>query len=212
MMLKIFIPSMLVGCMSLYGIYRDYVNRQKIKTEFLKTGEIDGKKLMEGIITCDTNPYPILRTETFRKKEIIRHYFNPGSFFHRISVSDFWFIDKSSTSISPNVKFDNKNIVFDPNSKIFYTKYSDQSLCSNMFINKKYIPNNSFVTVFGYGDIISPEYTLVKYIGSRQDVINEIAFQYYDVYNAKTCFLFGAFIISLPFCICYLGDQYLENQ
>ena len=233
-MYGVIISSFFIGYLSSYGLYNDYLNRKKFKTEFLQMGQFKDGMILDGMIldgtitsnrthtidfkndfnnidvvlgNCCKKYNPIQKIDSYNKNNIYRDFKYFGHIpYCRANMVDHWYIKNIFTYTAPNIKFNGINMIFDKNSKIFYNNCEHHYTSENTFICENYIPNNSTVTVFGSirnmdsknlgRDVDYPrgEELIVKYIGSKEDVIDKIAFEYYNISNSMTA-LFGISLI-----------------
>ena len=226
------LPSLIAGiasCGSFYALYVDYYNRRQFETEFLLTGQIDGLKLMTGVITSEISDRTNLSSEIFTlSREILAHpkvdpiykideyvkhsYLNHNYYnydyrffgpYNRIYVMDFWRLANVESYIAPDIKINGIDIVISPKSKILYTHSINANVSISKTITHQTIPNNSIITTFGkitdvkVNETESVKKCAVKYIGSKQCVLDQIAYDYYGVSPGITVMLSSAFVVSL---------------
>ena len=168
--------------------------------------------------------HPLLKIDLHNKKDTIYHYYNHGrcpdimscNFYlghHCVRISEQWDTENILSFQTPDIKLNGIEMILDCTSKILYTNFKDHYISHSKTINEQYIPNNSTVTVFGSMQntmqslddnnnntqmLLPQEKKLrAKYIGSRQNVLNEIAYDYYGISDGLTAMLTSAFIISV---------------
>ena len=183
-------------CISGYFLYRDYNKRKFFKEDFFvkKKDEINGKQMFKAIISIDVDANPITKNNYYYVTTYDEYaIFCPkknfsviiGSGYRELSFKKY----NTEFHLYPNIKLNNITTYFELKSKIAYTKSTTTYLSYNTTLISKYIPNNSEVTVFAskrYDSNNDLEIYDVKYIGSYDFVISNIAKDYYDINNTLT--------------------------
>jgi hypothetical protein len=202
-----FLPSIIIGCgcASICALYNDYINREKFNNEFMPTCQIGDCKLMSGKISNNDNEDPMFELDLYKKQNYVDCYFHhyEGKCIH---ISEYWSTKNILSYVASNIKINDIDTILNPDCKIIHTKNNNYYISQNEIINEKSIPNNSIITIFGCNKLISVPINnggvsvnklMVKYIGSRQDVLDAIAYDYYGVSDGMTVLLAGSFILSV---------------
>lgn len=99
--------------------------------------------------------------------------------------------------IEPSLLFNNVPIFITNESKFFCTN-REQYFDNEYLVKTKYIPNNSRLAIFSAIDKSNGQIKYVpEFIGSNQNVINEIAWKYYYVSNKLTYIMIAMLNMSL---------------
>ncbi|AGF85331.1 hypothetical protein QJ854_gp451 [Moumouvirus goulette] len=205
-----------------YSIYKDYLNR-KFFDDYIKSGKnINGKIIINGQINDENNSenkYPLSICEIMTRGTMYLYNYNndnyynhsTGKYFYvpRLEKKKFhyWDISSQHKYYSDTVKINQYGLVLDNNTKIHYQKEEIQYIDNKTYILKKYIPNNSNITVFGklsntVNDSLKSlnSSCCVEFIGSKNQVIYDIGEKYFGIKDEYTMFLY----LSLGICVYFI--------
>lgn len=227
-MWKILIPS-LIGCISIIGIYNDYQIRKKFRNDLKSKIRIGHNEIHEGTIFSNSTTIPIFKSkelsydipldspihkiETRTRRYLLFHNYksntsdSSNSNQLNLVIEEYWETNTEMYHISSgiyfeDVYFEKSDITLKNNAIIHYTENKMHYVNNNKKILEKYIPNYSNVTIFGHKN--NEGSYKVKIIGSRKEVIDDIAFRYYGISNSFT-FLLLLISVSSVFSIFYFN-------
>lgn len=128
---------------------------------------------------------------------------------------EYWNTESVFTYKSPTAKFNDRNFNFDPNYKIHYTHSQNYSFANNKLTIKNYFPQNSLVSVFAKkistraidDEKRKSEYN-IKFMGTREEVIEDIGNEYYGISTGWTFIVSTATIIS---GVYFFGTLFSKN-
>lgn len=200
--------SGMIGCISVYGLYCDYQNRQSFKNNFLFVYELDNKKMIEGeIINNLSGEHPLHRIDANIKRKTIYYepYFNQKNntnfFTPKTHIFEYWDNKNKLNFISSNINFNDFRIFFEKNAKIHYTNYKICNMSSDGMTVEKFIPSKSLITIFGSFEQKEIPHYCVEFLGPKRKVLNDIAFKYFNISNEFTFLLMSCTIVSFYFLI-----------
>ncbi|QGR53948.1 putative membrane protein [Moumouvirus maliensis] len=201
----------IVGC----GIYKDFLSR-KFFNDYIKSGRsINGKIIITGQIKDENNSdekypfylYEVMTRGTMYLYNYYNYNYNPltGKYNYSTRMQKnkyhYWDLSSSQKYNSYTSKIDQYKLILNDNTKIHYQKEETQYLDKKNYILKKYIPNNSNITIFGKltNDLsmYSNTYCHVEFIGSKNQVIYDIGEKYFGIRDEYTIFLY----FSLGLCL-----------
>lgn len=197
----------IIGCTTAYLLYRDYCNRSM----FQKDLECNKFPIMQGILSINKSDqteggdrpnvpsiHPFHMIDIHTHKNICTRYsgMTPRSGY-QYYINNLWYRKNICNYAIPKIKINDVDVNL-KDAHVNYTHYQVQRIGSNQFISEYYIPENTLISTFG--SQIDDQYH-VKFIGSYNSVIDDIAHCYYGVNDYSTLATIGVFGIYLLWVI-----------
>ena len=210
MLYKLVFP--IVACVSALGLYFDFLNQNRFQKKISKSKKIAGKELVSGIIKTDDNLLGCFGSNIITSHMVVyelsimsrkKYRFYNYSYDKKKMVKPltrsitYWYTDKNDFFICPSAKFNGCELLLNANTKIYYPKKNNTRISKNMMHITKYIPNNYPITIFGKK--ISDDKYEISCMGSRDDVVADIAYNYYNINSTTTVALSVVFILATLF-------------
>lgn len=201
----------LIGCASACQLYRDYCHRVILQKDLdqnkfpIFQGRLSLEKTNQNhkewnrpnilplhpFHTIDihtrTNVYTWYPDVTLHNK----HHYHIDTLWHQKNIWNY---------VAPKIKFNDININLN-DAHINYTHHRVQRIGSNQYISEYYIPENTLVSILG--SQLNDQY-YVKFIGTQQSVIDNIAYYYYGISDKTTIVTIGIF----GFYLMWVGCQF----
>ena len=123
---------------------------------------------------------------------------------YRIKTINFWKNYNLCKYVSPFIKFNNKPLKIINEHKINYTMSETHYIGNKSYVIEKYVPDNSEITIFAsqVDDCYEAEF-----IGTKKQVLNDIATKYYGVNDITTVLL----TIGLFASVCCFTNALIKN-
>ena len=203
----------IIGCVSALRLYKDYRNRYQFNNDFLKNRLVGKNQLFNGIICCN-NPIvsqePIASTinnlflGNFRNNNIIAKYETKIKTtysyldyelpYPRYRTTIYWYLFDRNFYTSPNINFNSNKLILTDNSRIYYPQNKIYNIGHNKIITENSIPNNSQITIFA--SKTDTDAYQIDCMGPETQVLNDVAYQHYNIHDTKTLCFLGLLIAS----------------
>lgn len=116
-----------------------------------------------------------------------------------IDCNETWECGVKYNYAKPYLYLNKVPVKIDDECKILYTSHKEHTICRNSVVIEKYIPDNTLVGILAT-EIFNPDKSAIEYqaeyIGTTDNLIDNIAQDHYDISTESTVFWISGLILS----------------